>query len=369
MLANFPTKKLFRTAIYTSPLIAILAITPLSIVRSNPIWGFLDVACVLTIFVFLMWSLNIWLTYLCERYHATNFQRYMRYVLTYVICIVIAFFIREIIRSFVPEPEHMRVLFHRNREMFNAPHPGITLPMIHPFWGRMVGNFTLGLCLNSVILIIQNLILLREKQAIMELENVQLKIKNIEATNQQLKQQIHPHFLFNSLNTLKSLIKKKPVVAEEYLLKLSDFLRSSISFGHHNTIGIAEELKFCHDYLEMQKIRFNNALTYAITIPGHIIKDHYLPSFSLQLLAENAIKHNALTDENPLHINFQYAAGRIIVSNNIQKKRSAEPSTGIGLANLAERYRILSGDELIISSTKELFSVNIKILDHESSHH
>lgn len=368
MLANFPAKKLFRTALYTSPLIAILAITPLSIVRSNPIWRFLDVTSVLTVFVFVMWSLNIGLTYLCERYHATNSQRYMRYVITYVICIAIAFFMREIIRSFVPEPEHMRAFLHKNHEMFNA-HPGLVHPMLHPFWARMIGNFTLGFCLNSVILIIQNLILLREKQAIMELENVQLKIKNIEATNQQLKQQIHPHFLFNSLNTLKSLIKKKPLVAEEYLLKLSDFLRSSISFGNYNVIAIAEELKFCRDYLEMQKIRFNEALTYTFTIPEHMLNDHYLPSFSLQLLAENAIKHNALTDEQPLQIHFQYAAGRIIVSNNIQKKKSAEPSTGIGLANLAERYRILSGDELIISSTQELFSVNIKILNNESSHH
>ncbi len=368
MTANFPTKKLFRTAIYTSPLIAILAIMPLSIVRANPIWGFLDVTGVLTVFVFVMWALNIGLTYLCERYNATNFQRYMRYVFTYLICILIAFFIREIIRSFVPEPERMHAFFRRNHTM--APHAQILPhPMIHPFWARLVGNFTLGFCLNSVILIIQNLILLREKQAIMQLENVQLKIKNIEATNQQLKQQIHPHFLFNSLNTLKSLIKKKPLVAEEYLLKLSDFLRSSISFGNYNVIKIEEELKFCHDYLGMQKIRFNDALTYTINIPENIISNHYLPSFSLQLLAENAIKHNALTDETPLHINFQYAAGRIIVSNNIQKKRSAEPSTGIGLANLAERYRILSGDELIISSTQQLFSVNIKILNNEGSHH
>jgi two-component system LytT family sensor kinase len=368
MLANFPTKKLFRTALYTSPLIAILAITPLSIVRSNPIWGFLDITSVFTIFIFVMWSLNIGLTYLCERYHASNVQRYLRYVLTYLICIVIAFFMRDIIRSFVPEPEHMHTFLHRNRDLGNL-RPGPAHPLIHPFWGRIAGNFALGFCLNSVILIVQNLILLREKQAIMELENVQLKIKNIEATNQQLKQQIHPHFLFNSLNTLKSLIKKKPVIAEEYLLKLSDFLRSSISFGNYNIIGIGEELKFCHDYLEMQKIRFNDALTYTITIPERIVKDHYLPSFSLQLLAENAIKHNALTDENPLHIHVEYAAGRIIVSNNIQKKRSAEPSTGIGLANLAERYRIISGDELIISSTQELFSVNIKILKNESSYH
>jgi LytS/YehU family sensor histidine kinase len=210
--------------------------------------------------------------------------------------------------------------------------------------------------------------LLREKKAMIESENAQLIIKNIEATYNQLKQQIHPHFLFNSLNTLKTLIKKQPNDAEIYLKKLSDFLRASITLNNENLAKLSDELKFCLDYLELQKGRFGEALKYSIEIPEEV-KWGFVPVFSVQHLLENAIKHNALTIENPLLIEVKYDNERIIVSNNIQVKDLTEETTGRGLANLAERYRILSGDEIIFQSDDRHFSVSLKILKHEDSNH
>jgi LytS/YehU family sensor histidine kinase len=210
--------------------------------------------------------------------------------------------------------------------------------------------------------------LLREKKAIIESENAQLKIKNIEATYNQLKQQIHPHFLFNSLNTLKTLIRKHPKEAEVYLKKLSDFLRASITLSNENLSKLSDELKFCNDYLELQKGRFGEALQYSIEIPEEV-RSGYVPVFSVQHLLENAIKHNALTIENPLLIEVKYDNNRIIVLNNVQGKDHTEDTTGKGLANLAERYRILSGDEIIFKSDDNLFSVSLKILSHEDSNH
>lgn len=233
---------------------------------------------------------------------------------------------------------------------------------------RFVMIVLFSLSSNTIILIIQDLMLLREKKAMIESEIARLKIKNIEATYNQLKQQIHPHFLFNSLTTLKTLIRKQPNEAEAYLKKLSDFLRSSITLNNENLSKLSDELKFCRDYLELQKGRFGDALKYSIDIPEKA-ESGFVPVFAVQHLLENAIKHNALTIENPLFIEVKYENNRVIVSNNVQVKSITEDSTGKGLINLSERYRILSGDELIIKSDDNHFSVSLKILDHENSNH
>lgn len=217
--------------------------------------------------------------------------------------------------------------------------------------------------INSLILVLQNYIIIQEAKAAAEMENVQLKAANADAANQLLRQQIHPHFLFNTLNILKSLYKINPSAGEEYLVHLSDFLRAAVSTNNIKVIPLKDELKLCVDYLEMQKIRFGNALTYSISVSEE--NDGYVPSFSIHPLVENSIKHNCFTEESPLNIQVSQEDERIIVRNNMRLKTSSEGSTGSGLSNLSERYRIISGDELIIKQTTGIFSVSIKILKHE----
>jgi two-component system, LytTR family, sensor kinase len=226
-------------------------------------------------------------------------------------------------------------------------------------------TIVMAISLNTVILILLDLILLKEKKSKIEIENAQLKLKNSEALYQQLKQQIHPHFLFNALNTLKSLINKSPDVAENYLIKLSDFLRVSVSAGNDNIVKTEEELKLCLGYLEIQKIRYGKALQFTIDIPEEICETRFVPVFSLQMLTENAIKHNALTNESPLQIKIKYDEDKITVTNNLQPKMTTETTTGLGLINLAERYKILSGEEIKIHASATQFSVSIKVLKNE----
>lgn len=221
--------------------------------------------------------------------------------------------------------------------------------------------------INAVIIILQDYVILAHFKTTADLENSQLKIANTEAAIKLLRQQIHPHFLFNALNTLKSLYKKNPKTAEEYLIRLSDFLRASISDDNIRIIRLKDEIKLCLDYLEMQKIRFGKALDFSITISDDKLNSGFVPSFSIQPLLENAIKHNEITEESPLHIVISQEGEWVKVRNNIQLKTSIENSAGSGLSNLAERYRILSNDELIIEDNGIFFSVSIKILDHESS--
>jgi hypothetical protein len=340
-------KGLLLTGIYTSPLIGILAITPVFLHRDVPISIFPKAVLIITLATLAVWGLNIYLFYKSGKLKSIKHVSLIRYLLSYFISVTLIVAAMRMLRLGLYSQTYI------------PPTPTGHFPY---------AAFVLGLSINSVILVIENLILIRGKQAQIEIENAMLKIKNSEALNQQLKQQIHPHFLFNSLSTLKSLIRKSPDAAEDYLVKLSDFLRLSISAGKDNLVSLSDELRMCLDYLEMQKLRYGRALDYSVDIPDENLKTGLLPVFSLQLLAENAIKHNALTSDYPLEFKVKSEGGRIIVSNNLRKKIISELSTGSGLINLSERYRILSGDEIIIKNNGDQFSVSIKILSDENSY-
>jgi len=379
METKIPVNKLLRIALFTSTAIGLITIAPVyvmtisiaevlapetiaSILKLSPFSPLvltLIATVFLTFLIFTFWSINILFTYTLDKYSITISAK-TKYFLSYVLCIL-SFILIRLLLTFIGSAFYHQILTQKMSY--------ISLFQMHSIEAvRFIMISLFALSSNTIILIIQDLMLLREKKAIIESENAQLKIKNIEATYNQLKQQIHPHFLFNSLNTLKTLIRKKPEDAEAYLKKLSDFLRVSISFNNEDLAKLSDELKFCLDYLELQKGRFGEALKYSIEIP-EVARSGFVPVFSVQHLLENAIKHNALTIENPLLIEVKYDNNRIIVINNMQVKNITEETTGRGLTNLAERYKILSGDELFLKSDDYHFSVSLKILNHEDSNH
>jgi two-component system LytT family sensor kinase len=221
----------------------------------------------------------------------------------------------------------------------------------------------ISIVLHTIIFLTQNYVLNQFVQNQSQLEILKLKSTNAESANQLLRQQIQPHFLFNALNVLKSLIKKYPQTAEAYLIRLSDFLRASLAKHESDLATIREEIKICNDYIEMQRIRFRDALKYQLEIDlNDAYLEHKIPFFALQSLIENAIKHNDFTLENPLHIRVYRSNDRMVVSNNLQRKTTVDYSTGNGLLNLRERYQILSGDDIEIQDDDTTFSVSIKIL-------
>ncbi len=226
MTSGIPIKKLFKTALYTSVLIGAIAIASFAFNKSVTLIWFSKGLLFHTLFIFFIWLINISLVYLIESFRFKKFAISARYILSYVICVSLIIVTRLLLQPFSSDEEKSTKHF--------------------------LAIFVLvGFALNTIVLIIQDLILLRDKKTIVEIENAQLKIKNVEAINQQLKQQIHPHFLFNSLNTLKTLIKKHPDKAEDYLIMLSDFLRASISTDTPNIVKLKDEIKLCLDYLEM----------------------------------------------------------------------------------------------------------------------
>lgn len=338
-----PIGKQFRVAAYSSPAISALTVTPLFILGAIRFELFPWAFGISAVLVFLFWCVNIGIYRLVARYNGG--RGWMRYLSSYVFCILFSFFL-------------FHDLLFRFHWHFGSWRSGIHFHVI------------LFFAIDTVILILQDLVVTREKNARIELENSRLRMRDMEAMNLRLTQQVHPHFLFNSLNTLKALIGVSPEQASEYLVRLSGFLRSSMTGQALSTVKVGKELELCTDYLEMQRIRFGTALQFSMDVSPEIRETGFLPVFSLQLLVENAIKHNALTPARPLFIELAYRNGVIAVSNNLQQKGAAvAESNGMGLLNLQERYTVLSGDPVVIEETADRFSVSIKVLRHERGDH
>jgi len=270
---------------------------------------------------------------------------YLRRIITYVVSIVIYLFLRP--------------AFERASDKNWA------------FWdaGSLLAFIGSGIVINTLITLLHDSVLLYEHKMNSELELSRLKTANAEAMNLALKQQIHPHFLFNALNTLKALYHKDTPIADEYIVHMANFLRASVYHQSSNVSRLKDEITLSNDYLEMQRIRFGEALDCIIDLPAETLENYFLPSFSLQPLLENAIKHNNFTLEDPLRITISQQNGHLVVSNNIQCKKMKVQSTNYGLANLAERYRLWSGDQIIIQEDQNIFSVSIKLLENEHCNH
>jgi sensor histidine kinase YesM len=193
-------------------------------------------------------------------------------------------------------------------------------------------------------------------------ENLKLKSETYKAELDNLRNQINPHFLFNSLTTLQTLIRQNPTAAEEYLIKLSDFYRRTLLSTKTNKVTLKEELDFINSYVFLLESRFENGLK--INIQTNKKSHQYnVPIFALQLLIENCIKHNIISDEKPLSVSIlQKDEMNITVENIMQPKLKKEKSTQTGLLNLSKRYELLGiKDGLIITQNEKQFSVTLKL--------
>lgn len=216
---------------------------------------------------------------------------------------------------------------------------------------------------NAIVLLWLYFLMSEHNKTHHQLERSRLERSREEAVNMMLRQQVQPHFLFNALTTLKSLIKKDQHMAEKYLLKLSDFLRVSIaSVKDRELATVEQETKLCRDYLDMQQMRFGSAMLYDIQIPTSV-SAKLLPVFSLQPLVDNALKHNNFTESNPIHIAITEEDGWVVVKNSKNVNRHAVTSNGSGLQNIKERYAHMFLNGVEIEEDADFFAVRIKIVE------
>jgi LytS/YehU family sensor histidine kinase len=174
-----------------------------------------------------------------------------------------------------------------------------------------------------------------------------------------LRNQVDPHFLFNSLNTLSLLVKTDAAKAEEYVQQLSYVFRYTLQ--NKDVITLEEELKFTRAYCRLMQIRYGDSLRFEYRVDERCNDCPVIP-ISLQTLVENAIKHNIVSKRQPLVISIFTTESSICVSNPIQPKQEPEGGESIGLANLVERYRLLWNREISIRCADGLFLVEIPII-------
>lgn len=174
-----------------------------------------------------------------------------------------------------------------------------------------------------------------------------------------IKNQVNPHFLFNSLNTLSSLINGN-ARAEDFIHKLSSIYRYILENRNVDQVGLEEEIEFTKNYFSLQKIRDEDKVNLEIQ-PMDMKKYRILP-ISLQLLLENALKHNSATHDHPLTITIYTEDNFIVVKNNLQKKLNIEGSPGTGLRNLGERLKLITNREMKVIETNDEFIVKIPLI-------
>lgn len=176
-----------------------------------------------------------------------------------------------------------------------------------------------------------------------------------------LKNQIDPHFLFNSLNVLSSLIEENPENAQQFTTSLSKIYRYVLEQKDKELVTVSEELAFAKTYMKLLKMRFENSITFELPSDFENAEAKVVP-LSLQLLLENTIKHNVVSENKPLHIKIYIKDNFLVVENNLQKKEVLQDRKGVGLQNIVSRYAILSERKVLIDENKDSFAVYLPIL-------
>jgi sensor histidine kinase YesM len=205
------------------------------------------------------------------------------------------------------------------------------------------------------------LFLYREKEDT-ESRVEQLNAAKAQAELEALKNQIDPHFIFNSLNTLSFLITRDPKSARLYNDTLARVYRYILSNKERDLVLLREETEFISNYFYLLKIRFAEAISMTIEINDLSAENYLIPPISLQALVENAIKHNEFSEKKPLAINVYIHSDYVIVKNDLNRRNGAQPGSKIGLGNLDNRYKLLTKRNIIVENNFESFTVKLPII-------
>lgn len=204
----------------------------------------------------------------------------------------------------------------------------------------------------------QSKVMERQSQHIREIESEIMRVKY-----HQLRAQVNPHFLFNSLNILVSLINSNPIKATEYTKQLASIYRYLLSNDNSEVVTLSEELKFAQKYTNILSIRYGDGIR--INLPNvtdvTVMSMRIIPT-SIQVLIENAVKHNIISTIKPLIINVYIDNNHIIVSNSLAIRPMPADSTGLGLKGLKEKYKIITDEDIKITQTHTTFNVSVPLI-------
>ncbi|PSR54377.1 hypothetical protein AHMF7605_13075 [Adhaeribacter arboris] len=224
-------------------------------------------------------------------------------------------------------------------------------------YGPVVITFFISLFMHS------RTFLLGWRQTAIDAERLQKE--SIASQYESLKTQVNPHFLFNSLNALTSLVTTDQELAVKFIKQLSEVYRYVLDSQSKEVVSLADEMKFVHSYIFLQQIRYSNSLQ--IKLAGFPATNYQIAPLSVQMLIENAIKHNMILEDQPLQIKiYQPDEEYLVVENNLQIKNVRSDSVGMGLKNIQARYSYLTGKPVVIEQTTAYFRVKLPLLHFTS---
>jgi two-component system, LytTR family, sensor kinase len=331
-------RKLLLYAVISTPIFAIYAVSHPLIFGMLPLKVLLVPLLGININVFITWLINIYLT-LNFSHLSIEKKIFLSYVSILVIQLIlngVRFFFLTGRNVFVPDEA---IGFVEN----NMIYPALTTTVI-----------------NVIIIIICQATEASYRRNEAELKAKELELENSEAQRKLLVQQLQPHFLFNAMSVLKSLIQENPEAAEDYTVRLSEFLRYSVESQKKELVSLAKELQFVNDYVELQKVRFDDSFSYEVSV-SEADMQLQVPIFALQTLVENAFKHNHFTKQNPLIVKVFSKESNLIIWNNKKLAKSTQ-QTHTGLANLQRRYDLIAARSINIENLDHSFSVTIPLL-------
>ncbi len=227
---------------------------------------------------------------------------------------------------------------------------------------HMIVAALIGTILSAMLVSVSEILKWRSRWYESRVENEAIQKDQIKAELNSLQSHIDPHFLFNNLNTLYSLIYKDPERAADFLERLSEIYRYILSNREEQVVPAVTELTMGVYYLELLKSRFGSAIKDQIEIQKEGLKEYYLPPLSIQQLIENAVKHNQVEEKIPLELKIFKKGEYLEISNHINRKMNVPDSHGTGLENLRSRISYLTDRPLEVIETKEDFCVKMPLL-------
>jgi sensor histidine kinase YesM len=294
-----------------------------------------------TLLSFIVWQGNVWLMHFIRKKYIWSFQQYHK--------IIISLFFVNIVYSGV-----VSVLLLSLWKNYSYEPASKSTSMIHA---------TLIIIIAACFITnIYEIIFLNREREDSRSTVERLNIAKAQAELEALKNQIDPHFIFNSLNTLSFLITRDPQNARLYNDTLAKVYRYILSNKEKDLVLLKEEVEFISNYFYLLKIRFGEAINMIIEITDLASEDFLIPPISMQALVENAIKHNEFNDKTPLAINVSISANYAIVKNVINLRNYAAPTSRIGLGNLDNRYKLITKRNIIIENNFKTFTVKLPII-------
>ncbi|OIQ28366.1 MAG: histidine kinase [Bacteroidetes bacterium MedPE-SWsnd-G2] len=234
------------------------------------------------------------------------------------------------------------------------------------YYNQSLGDYIFGMWIGMSIIVTWQIIYFYNKYQQNKIKEQKVIAGTASAKFDALKNQLDPHFLFNSLNVLSSLIEENPENAQKFTTGLSKVYRYVLEQKNKELVSVDEELKFAKTYMSLLKMRFEDSIVFEIPDQASDPESKVVP-LALQLLLENAVKHNMVTSSKPLYIKIYEMRGMLVVENNLQPKQIVKKSSGVGLENIKQRYHLLSKRRVSINQTAERFAVAIPMLTKQVS--